>query len=301
MADHVTRGVLVEHAPTTDQQLTRYAGAFLAAFTSAQTRQAYGVALRQWFAWCRAHDLDPLTVRRTHVELWLRHLEERQLARKTRALKFTALRSFFNWLVDEDVVLASPCLRVTPPPQTCGPQEALTEPELHRFLLAARELGPYPYATLTTLALCALRISEACGADVEDLHLTDWIPKLQIIRKGDKPSTVVVPPQAMKAIEVALDGRTAGPLFLNSVGGRLRRKTAARWIHEACEGAGIDRNITPHALRRTAIRIALKRGVSPRDVQLWVDHADIKTTMRYDAELRADTQSPGWVVMAAAA
>jgi integrase/recombinase XerD len=46
--------------------------------------------------------------------------------------------------------------------------------------------------------------------------------------------------------------------------------------------AGIDKHLTPHSLRHSAITAALNAGVALRDVQEFARHADPRTTIRYD-------------------
>lgn len=54
-------------------EAARWAGAFLAGFTSRQTRRAYRRDIECWFAFCTAHEVHPFRgVRRTHLELYLR-------------------------------------------------------------------------------------------------------------------------------------------------------------------------------------------------------------------------------------
>ena len=40
------------------------------------TRDAYSLDLRQWMRWCASHDLAIFEVRRAHIELFARWLEE---------------------------------------------------------------------------------------------------------------------------------------------------------------------------------------------------------------------------------
>jgi hypothetical protein len=61
--------------PSTELRLHRLTGAFLAGYRNANTRSSYLQQRHRWFAWCTAHHLDPLTVERTHVELYLRWFE----------------------------------------------------------------------------------------------------------------------------------------------------------------------------------------------------------------------------------
>ena len=46
--------------------------------------------------------------------------------------------------------------------------------------------------------------------------------------------------------------------------------------------AGIDKHLTPHGRRHTAVTLALDAGGPIREVQKLAAHADPRTTMRYD-------------------
>lgn len=301
MAESTTpTAVLVEHHDTTDEQLHRLAGAFLAGFPSASTRRTYEQGLRQWFTFCRAHGIDPLAARRVHVELWLRHLEDTGRSSGTRAVRFTAIQSLYQWCIEEDITTYSPCARVRPPRPSKTPQPAMDQVELHRFVRAAKEDPPYFNAALLTILFCCLRVSAACNANVSDLSYDGWIAKLTVTEKGGKTLTKVVPPIAITAIEEALAGRTSGPLFLNSNGDRMRPNSITLAVNRVARRAGIDKHLSPHSLRRTAIQEAFRRDVAPRLIQEWAGHSKLETTVGYDTSAHSDTQSPGFVIMAAA-
>lgn len=73
--------VAIPAPPLFDEARLAIAG-FLARY-SGPTRAAYATDLRQYFAWCAAQGLDVFAVRRGHLELWARSMEERGLARAT--------------------------------------------------------------------------------------------------------------------------------------------------------------------------------------------------------------------------
>jgi integrase len=53
-------------------------------------------------------------------------------------------------------------------------------------------------------------------------------------------------------------------------------------VRVLCREIGVERRITPHGLRHSAITIALDAGIGLRDVQDFARHEDPKTTRRYD-------------------
>jgi integrase/recombinase XerD len=94
---------------------------------------------------------------------------------------------------------------------------------------------------------------------------------------------VPLPPAVARAIERAVDGRSAGPILLNSRGARMDRHAATRRLRNLAAAAGVRIGRThPHMLRHTFVTTMLDAGVDLRDVQIAARHADPRTTMRCD-------------------
>jgi integrase len=127
-----------------------------------------------------------------------------------------------------------------------------------------------------------LRVSEAAGADIEQLGLERGHRTLVITRKGGKIVTIPLAPRTARAIDLAVGERTEGPLFVTADGRRLDRHGAARIVSRVTRRAGIAKHVSPHTLRHAFITAALDVGVPLRDVQEAASHADPRTTMRYD-------------------
>lgn len=285
--NHATQtAVLVDRTATTDQTLTRLGGAFLASFSSAQTIRSYRRVLRAWFAWCRAHQADPLAVRRTHIDLWLRHLDARQLAPSSRANYLAIVRSFYGWCVDEEFIDANPAARARRPPEELTPQPAYSRTQMARLLEAAAQAGGYDHLAILLLFGNGLRVFEACGANVTDLATERYHRTLRVKGKGSKYVTVAIAPATVMAIDRALDGRTDGPLLLNRAGVRANRSSVTRTIARLASAADVPA-YSPHALRRTVIQLMLADGKSLREVQEFARHANPATTARYDHRVRS--------------
>lgn len=294
--DTPARAVLVEH--TTDAaRLTRIAGAFLASYSSKNTRRGYRVDLYDWFTWCRAWDVDPLDCRRTHVELWQRDLENKELAGATRARKLAVVRSFYYWCIDEEVMAtANPASRVKRPQAERNPQPAYGRVEMAQLLQASEAAGGYDYALVMLLYCNGLRIAEACGCDVDDLGQDRWHHTLKIRGKGAKVDVVPLPPPVMLAVTNAVDDREEGPLLLNRYGNRANRNSAVRTLRRLARAAGV-KPISPHALRRTAIQLMLADGTSLREAQEFARHAEPTTTAIYDRRNRSLDEHPSYGMM----
>ena len=125
-------------------------------------------------------------------------------------------------------------------------------------------------------------MSEAAGADIEQLGLERGHRTLTITRKGGKVVTIPLAPRTARAIDLATGERTDGPVFLAADGRRLDRHGAGRIVRKTARRAGITKPVTPHTLRHAFITASLDAGVPLRDVQEAASHADPRTTMRYD-------------------
>lgn len=290
------RAELVE--PSGDEaRLTRIAGMFLATYRNPNTRRGYSIDLRSWFDWCRQWQIDPLgAVKRTHVDVWLHHLEDAGYAAGTRARKIAATRSFYNFCVEEEILPSNPLARIKRPKAERKPQPAYNRTQMSRLLDAAEKAGGTDQALVMLLFVNGLRISEVCSADVEDLGEDRWHHTLTIKGKGDKVEAVPLPPPVILALKGALDGREEGPLLLTQFGTRMNRNAATRTLARLAKAAGVHA-VTPHALRRTAIQLMIADGTSLRDAQAFARHAEPTTTAIYDHRIRSLDEHPAYGVL----
>jgi len=154
------------------------------------------------------------------------------------------------------------------------------------------------HALASLLGLNGLRVSEALNANIDDLGFERGHYVLQIIRKGGKRATVPLAPRTARAVQLYIDGRTGGPIFLGEHGQRMDRHAADRTVKRLARQAGINKRISPHSLRHSFITAALDAGVALRDVQDAASHADPRTTIRYDRARHSLDRHATYVVAA---
>jgi integrase len=154
--------------------------------------------------------------------------------------------------------------------------------ELGSLLVAAGLGTAAEHVLISMLALNGLRVSEATGADIENLGIERGHRTLVITRKGGKVVTIPLAPRTARAIDLAIGERAEGPIFTAPGGSRLDRHGAGRMVRRVARRAGIGKPVGPHTLRHAFITAALVAGVPLRDVQEAASHADPRTTMRYD-------------------
>jgi integrase/recombinase XerD len=272
--------VMIQPAFTSAERLA-LAG-FLAGYRGL-TREAYALDLRQFTAWCRDRSLPLFAVRRADIEGFARDLEARGRARATVTRRLCTIAGFYRYAVEEELLEHSPAAHVRRPRVDYESHAvALDRKELGALLVAAGLGSSAEHALMSVLALNGLRVSEAVGADIEQLGLERGHRTLTIARKGGKVVTIPLAPRTARAIDLAVGERTDGPVFLGADGQRLDRHGAGRIVRKVARRAAITKAVTPHALRHAFITAALDAGVPLRDVQEAASHADPRTTMRYD-------------------
>ena len=255
---------------------------FLAGY-SGLTRDAYALDLRQFTTWCAEMHLRLLETKRMHIEAFARELEARGRSRATIARRLCTVACFYRYAEQEGLIEHSPAVHVRRPRLDYESHAVgLDRNELGAMLVAAGLAGARDHALIALLAMNGLRVSEAIGADIEQLGLERGHRTLTVLRKGGKTVTMPMAPRTARTVDLAIGERLEGPILLGNDGERLDRHAAARIVRRIAKAAGINKRVGPHTLRHGFITAALDAGVPLRDVQEAASHADPRTTMRYD-------------------
>ena len=136
---------------------------------------------------------------------------------------------------------------------------ALDRNEVGALLVAAGLGSAQDHALVSLLALNGLRVSEAIGADIDQLGLARGHRTLTITRKGGKIVTIPLAPRTARAIDLVIGERLEGPIFMGSDGSRLDRHAAGRIVGRVARRAGITKPVGPHTLRHAFITAAFQQ------------------------------------------
>lgn len=262
------------------------AASFLGRYSNPATRNGYASDLKIFFGWCGRNGMDPLTVRRVHVQLFVRYLEvERGYTPAGIQRTMVVVRGYFETALDDDIIVKSPCRGVVQPRVIHDPTNkvCLNRHEFADLIAAARDHSPASWAMVHLLGTVGMRVSEACAIDLSDLSRRDGWPVARVLQKGGKRALKALPVPVMEAVDAARHGRREGPLILRRDGSRMTRRSAGYRLEQLGLAAGLTKHVHPHALRRTHVTLALRDGLDVRIVQASVGHADPRTTLMYDA------------------
>lgn len=228
---------------------------------------------------------------------WLWASTERKLARATIARRAAAARSLTAWLHRTGRATGDPGIRLRAPKAQGRLPRVIGNDQLRGLFegLEARAAGDDP-AALRDLAILeliygsALRVSEACGVDVDDVDLATLT--VRVTGKGSKERVVPFGVPAARAISAYRDrgrpvlagrggGAAGAALFLGDRGGRIGPRSVHRLVSRLLEAVPGSGPSGPHALRHSAATHLLDGGADLRAVQAMLGHASLGTTQIY--------------------
>ena len=272
------------------------AAAFLARY-SGRTLDAYRHDLRAFFQWASDNQLLVLNATRPHIELYRVAMEERGLAASTIDRRLSTVCGFYRFAHIDGRIASNPAQYVRRPKVPPSEGHGMDRAELGTFLFTAERFDRDHAALAVLLGLNGLRVSEACGTNIEDLAVQRGHRTLRILGKGNKPATIPLVPRTARTIDLVVGERHEGPILRRKDGQRLDRRTAHRWVRSIGKRAGLG-VVHPHMLRAGFIMAALDAGVPLRDVQIAARHADPRTTTIYERRRENFDRHAAYVVVA---
>ncbi|GJM34210.1 MAG: tyrosine recombinase XerC [Saprospiraceae bacterium] len=261
---------------------------------SDHTIAAYQMDLRKLteFLELAEYDLNPDQIELKHLEKFIHWLNELGLGARSQARLLSALKTFYKYLLIEDVVSDDPTALLEGPRLPRKIPQVLTYDEIQRMLAVidlSQDHGVRNRAMLETLYASGLRVTELI-----DLRLTNFFPDLgflRVIGKGDKERIVPIGEEAVKHINFYLTGVRramnnihrdhANYLFLNRRGKKLSRVMVFLVVKECAELAGISKNVSPHTFRHSFATHLIEGGADLKAVQDMLGHESILTTEIY--------------------
>ncbi len=246
----------------------------------------------------REYGVAPRWVTAAMVESFMASLYDLGVEKTTQARILSGVKSFFNYLLLEEVIDSSPAEFVEGPKTGRKLPDVLSTGEIDAIIATfdgSTDLGVRNAAIVETMYSCGLRVSELVGLRLGDLFFDEGF--VRVTGKGDRQRLVPLSGVARERIECYLAVRGAAhgssgisqrttstgtdTLFLNVRGKGLTRVMIFTILKEAAANAGISKSVSPHTLRHSFATHLLEGGASIRQVQELLGHESILTTEIY--------------------
>lgn len=287
--------------------LSREIVARYASFADARPRtvEAYAKGVKPFFLFAAAKGITRLNeVSRPLILEYRESLKEKYRPTTIQAY-ITALRLFIRWAAQERLISADVADHIKGARLDREHKKDYLSASQVRAVLASVDrstlAGKRDYALLSLCATCGLRTIEAVRANVEDLRPLggDTVLFLQGKGRDERNEYVKVASRVEAAVREYLAARgakDAEPLFAslsnNHAGERLTTRAVSAMVKGAFIRSGFNSSrLTAHSLRHTAATLALLAGKPLAEVQQFMRHSQITTTMIYNHALDAAKNS----------
>lgn len=218
-------------------------------------------------------------------------LMKRGRSRASIRLTFSAIRSFYKFLLERKNLSVNPLASLLLPkaekqlPAFLAPRQVvdLLEAPLHAPIEKQATAWAHlrDAAMLELLYSAGLRISELAAVNVNDID--PYSETLRVVGKGSKERVCPVGEPALKAISVYRQAAKiqTGPLFLNKSRRRITTVNIWRQVKKYIRLTGLPSTTSPHKLRHSFATHMLDNGADLRSLQTLLGHSSLSTTQVY--------------------
>ena len=212
----------------------------------------------------------------------------------------STFRTFFNWLVEEGVLPATPMKRIPPPIDRPDQIQPFSDDQINALLKSAtRSQSPKRDETLLLIMLdTGVRACELMGLDIGDVDLTGCQLTVRY-GKGGKSRCCPFSRETRKMIYQYLKERGIteadknAPLFVSERGPRTGDRLQQYALIHIYRRLGIAGKVTgvrcsPHTMRHTFAISFLRAGGNVFTLKTILGHESLAMTNRYVALAQAD-------------
>jgi len=293
---------------------------FFAQHHNPHTQRAYQSAVRRFLGWADEEGLELANIPPGKVGQYLTGLGGSAAKRN---LHLSALRGFFDRMVQRHVVLLNPAASVSGVKETVveGKTPEITIEQARKLIASVRTtyklkakgqkpqevvsvVGLRDRAIISMLAYTACRAGAIAKLRLQDFQHDGEQYVLRFQEKGGKSREIPVRLELQRDILAYLEAAGIGadakdrPLFRSAVrktkrltGNALTSKGICELVKRRLKAAKLPERLSPHSFRVTAITDLLTQGVPLEDVQYLAGHSSPRTTELYDRRQKKVTRN----------
>lgn len=248
---------------------------------SEHTLRAYRNDLTEFADWLGefANITNVRRISRRNVRDFLGSLARYGYERSSISRKTSSLKSFFKFLVRENIVNINPAVDIKYPKLKRKLPSFLSIEEMNKLL--DDNLSKRDRVIIELIYGTGMRASEICSLNTKDVDFAN--ETVRVMGKGRKERILPLTRKAKDAIRDYLSpSRNKNTsLLLNKFGKRLSQRSLQRIVGKYIRAVADVTHSSPHTLRHTFATHLLDRGCDLRTVQELLGHSSISTTQIY--------------------
>lgn len=241
---------------------------------------------------------------------FLVHYQKMGCSPTTTSRKCSSLRSFYRYLLRENLVASNPFQNLPLPKKGYPLPEVMSISEVTLLLdaphnMAKENLGKKTSAASSAFAMyqpfrdaailevlysTGMRLGELAQLQIKDIDFLSGF--IKVLGKGNKERLCPIGRPAARALQSNLeeserylralaDDKPRGGIFLNRHGNPITPRSIERMMKNYLLYCGLNPEFTPHTLRHSFATHMLDNGADLRSVQELLGHASLSTTQIY--------------------
>ncbi|MER2169050.1 MAG: tyrosine-type recombinase/integrase [Psychrobacillus psychrodurans] len=203
------------------------------------------------------------------------------LKSSTVSTKLSVLKSFFGWLVREEVLLRDPTAKIRLPKKEQRLPKGLSIEELEKVRESCETLRRR--ALIEVFYSTGCRLAELAAMNKSDVNYQAM--NMKVIGKGNKERIVYLSFKAIYHLKKYLNSREddVQALFVTErkPHRRMGHRAIQREIDKVEAVANISKKLTPHVMRHTFATLSTDAGIDLADLQHLMGHSNPSTTLIY--------------------
>lgn len=247
------------------------------------TIKNYQLDLTDFFKYVSKSNIDFLNIKNTHVRGYLKYLDTCNLKNTTISRRISALRTFYNYLLEKGFVKSNIFLNVKNPKLEKKLPNYLNYTEIEELLASIdtrTDEGLERRLLIEMFYSTGCRVGEMVNVKISDIDF--YNKTIKVMGKGSKERIVYYGDYASKYLEDYLKNKDRKEyLFTNKRGEKLTIEEVEYIVRDIMKHISIKTHVTPHTLRHTFATHLLNNGADIRTVQELLGHANLSTTGIY--------------------
>lgn len=251
---------------------------------SENTIKQYLMNLDKYLRFLNINKISYQNITKDDVMKFLKKLDEENLSKRSIANILSALRTFYNFLLDEKIITSNLFKQIHNPKLEKKLPNFLSYEQTRQILDSINTETELDYRNKLIIEMfyaTGIRVSELVNIKISDINKND--KSIIILGKGKKERIVYFGDYAKIALENYLNIRSINSeyLFLNKDGNKISIRGVEKIVDKLTSMAAIKNNVTPHTFRHTFATHLLNNGADIKSVQELLGHSSLNTTEIY--------------------
>lgn len=257
---------------------------------SDHTETNYLLDLEAFNSYLKSKRLNFKNINYQDISNYTKYLKEVKKEKSTTINRhLSALRSFYNYLLREQVIKDNPFNLVRGPKKENKLPNYMKYNEFEELIKVCGEddLGLRNRCLLEFLLATGGRISEVINVKVSDIDFNN--KEVKVLGKGNKERVCYFNEHCSAALKEYIDNARASllknkksdRLFINHIGGDLTDRGVRDILDNIIKKCSIKIKVTPHTFRHTFATMLLNEGCDLKSVQELLGHVNLSTTSIY--------------------